>query len=202
MAIVPRAEGLVREPPQQRSPTVIGRLHDKKLVGLRPVFGIFRVQGGYRIVDRGKTVNMAFAEQVTAIDDLRDQLLERDLLPFPLAALAGAFETRCHAMRAGHLRDHGVAPPAGGGSVCPARVLIGRSAQQRLFHRDGEIDVFVRGQRAVGIAQRPQHAVVAVVDADAHAAHRGAAIADGERQALVGVGRQFAGPEVHTIFGF
>ena len=199
VAVVAGAEGVEGEALEQRRAAVVGGLHHHQLVGLRAVLGVLRVDGGVEVVDGAQAVHLALAEQVAALADLLDDLLEGHLLPLTAAAPADPLEAVGDAEGAVDLRHHGVAAGAGGGAVVLALIAEGADAAQRLDHRGAHRQVLVGGERVVGVAGHAQHLVGGVVDAHPHAALGGAAVADGEGHALVRVEGQLAALGVDAV---
>ena len=109
---VDRAEGLLDKPAQEILPPLIGRGQAGELVSSRPQFRPGRIDRLHR-ADCAQAFDFPLAEQVAALDDLLDELLERDRLPFTRAARADAFQRLENTIRAGHLGQHRRAAPAG-----------------------------------------------------------------------------------------
>ena len=199
VADVHGAEGRPRKAAQQLGAAFVGGIGHQQLVGARAELGVVGVQRTLGIPDGAQALDLAFAEQVTALAHLLHQLLEGNALPAAAAARAHALERGEHAVRRALVLQHGRAARAGRGPALQAQLLaqFGVDLAHGLLHGGRARG----GQRVVGIAGHAQDAVAGGIDTHAHAALRPAAQAAGRADHLAGLGGERARGRVDAELG-
>ncbi|WP_341648718.1 hypothetical protein [Thauera humireducens] len=133
--MVERAVGLVPEAPAEGLAAVVDAGQHADLIHPRPQFGRVGVDRRLQVAQRGQPLDMAFAEQVAALDDLLHQLLEGNRLPLAGIARADALERCQHAEGRIHLVHRRITATAGGRAPRQALVLEARQGDQAFLDR-------------------------------------------------------------------
>ena len=110
---VDAAVGLPDEACHKRLAALVCTGHQADLVDPGADLGLLRINRRLQVAQGAQALNMAFAEQIAAVDNLLDQLVEIDRLPLAAAARADTLHRRQHPERRLHLLEHAIAGLAG-----------------------------------------------------------------------------------------
>ncbi len=148
---------------------------------------LLAVDRRFQVAQGAEPLDIAFAEQVAAIDDFPDQLFEGNWRPLPAVARPDPLQRRQHPVGRVDLLGNRIAAAAGGRAAIESLALEGGYGDETVTHAGLHRQMRVGGQRAVRVAGDAQHLAALAVDADADAAHRGVAEAGSELTCWAGL---------------
>ena len=159
-AVADEVEGAIRlleETACEAVTTIVDAGQHRHLIDPWPERRLAAVDGRFQVAQGGQSVDMPFAKQVATVNQLLDQLVKGDRLPLTAVARTDALERRQDAIRRVNLLGHRVAASACRGAPGQALAVVGGDGNETLTHAGLHRQVWIGGQRAVGVARDPQH---------------------------------------------